>query len=57
MSIEKAFLAKCDRWLESIKGYLETVSIKRARLNIQGNGDALIKKLGGNALNCTYGKK
>ena len=44
-SMEKAFLAKCDAWLESIKSFLRTVSIKRADLTTQGNSHLLIKKL------------
>jgi len=44
-SMEKAFLAKCDVWLESIKSFLRTVSIKRADLTTQGNSHLLIKKL------------
>jgi hypothetical protein len=43
-SVEKTFLTKCDGWLESIKSFLRTVSIKRANLTAQGNSHLLIKK-------------
>ena len=43
-SIERALLAKCNRWLESIKDFLKTVSIKRANLTAQGNSYVLIKR-------------
>jgi len=44
-SIEKAFLTKCDAWLESIKNFLWTISMKRANLTAQGNSHLLVKKL------------
>jgi len=44
-NMEKAFLTKCDSWLESIKNFLRAVSIKRANLTVQGNSHLLIKKL------------
>ena len=44
-SMEKAFLTKCDAWLENIKNFLRAVSIKRANLTAQGNSHLLIKKI------------
>ena len=44
-NMEKTFLTKCDTWLESIKNFLGTVSIKRANLTAQGNSHLLIKTL------------
>lgn len=41
---EKTFLTKSDAWLESIKNFLEMVSVKRANLTAQGNSHLLIKK-------------
>lgn len=43
-SMEKAFLTKCDSWLETITNFLRTVSMKRANLTAQGNSQLLIKK-------------
>jgi RecG-like helicase len=43
-SMEKAFLTKSDSWLESIKNFLKTVSVKRANLTDQGNSHLLINK-------------
>ena len=44
-SMDKTFLTKCDTWLESIKNFLRTISMKRANLTAQGNSHLLIKKL------------
>jgi len=43
-SIERSFLATCGMWLESVKSFLRTVSIRRANLTPQGNSHLLLKK-------------